>query len=132
MRSWRWICIDVVHAIHDRQLSEHGGLSGLLDPGRLESALARPQHLLSYGKPDAAALVAAYACGLVRNHPFADGNKRTAWVIARVFLADNGYRLRFDPADAVRRMEATAANTLSESELAEWFRERISKGKQER
>ncbi len=75
-----------------------------------------------YGKPDAAALAAAYAYGLVRNHPFADGNKRTAWVMARLFLADNGYKLQFDPADEVRTMEAVAAGKLRESELATWFR----------
>lgn len=93
--------------------------------GRLKAALARPQNLAAYGKPDAAALAAAYSYGLVRNHPFADGNKRTAWVIARLFLADYGYRVRFDPAEAVRVMEAIAAATITESEVAEWFRERI-------
>ncbi len=93
--------------------------------GRLKAALARPQNLAAYGKPDAAALAAAYAHGLVRNHPFADGNKRTAWVIARLFLADNGRRLQFAPADAVKMMEAVAAGAITESRLAEWFRERI-------
>ncbi len=95
--------------------------------GRLKAALARPQHLAAYGKPDAAALAAAYAYGLVRNHPFADGNKRTAWVIARLFLADNGRRLQFDSAEGVRMMEAAAAGTIAESEMAAWFRERILK-----
>ncbi|MGE5205427.1 MAG: type II toxin-antitoxin system death-on-curing family toxin [Chlamydiota bacterium] len=71
----------------------------------------------AYGKPDTAALAAAYAYGLVRNHPFADGNKRTGWVVARVFLADNGFRLQFDPADAVRAIEALAADKLTKSEL---------------
>lgn len=117
--------LDVVYAIHDQQLAEHGGLSGVPNIGRLKAALARPQNLAAYGKPDAAALAAAYAHGLVRNHPFADGNKRTAWVIARLFLADNGRRLQFAPADAVKMMEAVAAGAITESRLAEWFRERI-------
>ncbi len=125
MKRWRWVRIDVVYAIHDAQLAEHGGPPGLRDEGALESALARPRHKATYRKVDAAVLAAGYAYGLVRNHPFADGNKRTGWVVARVFLADNGFRLQFDPADAVRTVEALAAGTLSETELAEWFRERI-------
>lgn len=126
MKSWRWVRADVVHAIHDAQLAEHGGPPGLRDEGGLEPALAWPCNKATYGKVDAAALAAAYAFGLVRNHLFADGNKRTGWVVARVFLADNGYRLQFDPADAVRTVEALAAGKLSESELAAWFRARIS------
>jgi len=125
VRAWRWVRVDVVYAIHDRQLAEHGGLQGVLNQGALESALARPHNLAAYNKPDAAALAASYAYGLLRNHPFADGNKRTGWVVARLFLADNGFRLQFDPADAVRTMEAAAAGTVSEFELAEWFRRRI-------
>ena len=95
------------------------------DPGAVESALARPQNLAAYGTPDAAALAAAYAFGLVRNHGFADGNKRTAWIVARLFLADNGYRLRFDKADAVRTIEALAGGTLEEAQFAQWIRERL-------
>lgn len=125
MKPWRWVREDVLYAIHDRQLAEHGGLSGVVDAGRLGAALARPQNLAAYESPDAAALAAAYAYGLVRNHGFADGNKRTGWVIARLFLADNGYSLRFDSADAVRVMESAAAGRLSEAEIAEWFRKRI-------
>jgi death-on-curing protein len=106
-------------------MAEHGALTGVLDAGRLEAALSRPQSLAAYESPDAAALAAAYAYGLARYHPFADGNKRTAWVAARLFLADNGYTLRFDPAEAVMTMESVAAGTLSELELADWFRQRI-------
>jgi death on curing protein len=101
--AWRWVGLAAVHAIHDRQLAEHGGLPGVRDFGAIESALARPQNLAAYGEPDAADLAAAYAYGLARNHGFADGNKRTAWVVARVFLADNGYRLWFEPTEAVGR-----------------------------
>lgn len=118
---------DVAYAIHDRQLAEHGGPEGVRDAGALESALARPRNLAAYERPDAAALAAAYAYGLARNHPFADGNKRTAWVVARVFLAINGHHLEFDAPDAVQTIEALAAGTLSESELATWFRQRVRK-----
>ena len=123
--KWRWVRADVVYAIHDAQLAEHGGPPGLRDKGALESALARPRNKAAYGKADAAALAAAYAYGLVRNHPFADGNKRTCWVVARVFLADNGYGLQFDPGDAVRTVEALAAGKMSEAELAGWLRKRV-------
>ena len=126
MTAWRWVSTQVVHAIHDRQLAEHGGLAGVRDEGAVESALARPQNLAAYGEPDVADLAAAYAYGLARNHGFSDGNKRTAWVVARLFLADNGCRLRFDPADAVKTVEAAAGGTLPESDLASWFRDRLT------
>jgi death on curing protein len=127
VKRWRWVRKDVVYAIHDQQLAEHGGPVGVRDAGGLESALARPRNLIAYGRPDAAALAAAYAFGLVRNHPFADGSKRTAWVVARVFLAINGYQLEFQPHEAVRMIEALAAGTVGEGELAEWFRQRVRK-----
>lgn len=127
MKRWRWVREDVAFAIHDRQLAEHGGPEGVRDPAALESALARPRNLAAYERPDAAALAAAYAYGLARNRPFADGNKRTAWVVARVFLTINGHRLEFDPPDAVRTIEALAAGTLAEPELANWFRQRVRK-----
>jgi death-on-curing protein len=126
MTEWRWVRSDLTYAIHDRQLAEHGGLDGVRDKGAVESALARPQNLDIYASADAAALAAAYAYGLARNYGFTDGNKRTAWVVARLFLVDNGYRLKFDQADAVRTMEAVAAGALDEAALAEWFRQRIA------
>lgn len=125
MKVWKWVRVDVVLAVHDQQLAEHGGMAGLPSQGRLEAALARPRNRAAYAKPDAAALAAAYAYGLLRNRPFADGNKRTAWVVARLVLADNGYRLQFDPIDAVRTMENAAAGKLTEVRLANWFRSRI-------
>ena len=125
MTDWRWVSPKTVYAVHDRQLAEHGGLDGIRDQGGVESALARPQNLAVYDDPDAAALAAAYAYGLARNHGFADGNKRTAWVVARLFLADNGCGLRFDKADAVRTVEALAAGTLSEEDMAGWFRKHL-------
>lgn len=126
MTKWRWVAPEVVYAIHDRQLSEHGGGQGVRDVGMIESALARPQNLAAYGDPDAAALAAAYAFGFVRNHGFVDGNKRVGWVIARLFLADNGHRLAFDKADAVRLVESLAAGKVTEEALAEWFRTRLA------
>ena len=86
-----------------------------------------PLNLAAYGNPDAASLAAAYAYGLAMNHGFVDGNKRTAWVTARLFLADNGYGLDFDPIDAVHTMEGVAAGRVDEDELAAWFRARISR-----
>jgi death-on-curing protein len=122
---WRWITPDIAFAVHDRQLAEHGGLDGVRDRGAIMSALARPENLAAYGQPDAADLAAAYAFGIARNHGFADGNKRTAWVLARLFLIDNDARLRFDPVEAVRTMAAVAAGTVTESDLADWFRARL-------
>lgn len=124
-REPRWIAEEVILAVHDRQLSEHGGGSGIRDRGLLESALARPINRWSYGAEDPAELAAAYAYGIARNHPFVDGNKRTAWVAARLFLAINGVKLIFDKAEATRTMLALAAGELAEEELAQWFREHI-------
>jgi death-on-curing protein len=124
--TWRWVAIEVVYAIHDRQLAEHGGGEGVRDQAALESALARPRNLAAYGEPDAAALAAAYAFGVARNHGFVDGNKRTAWVVARLFLADNGVRLQYDKAEAVRTVEGLAAGGIGEKALAAWFRSRMT------
>lgn len=120
-----WIEAEIALAVHDRQLSEHGGPVGLRDAAMFESALVRPRNQWAYGVDDLCALAAAYAFGVARNHAFVDGNKRTAWVLARLFLGLNGVRLQFDPMDAVNRMLALAAGELSEDELAGWFRERV-------
>lgn len=127
MTSWRWIRADLVYAVHEVQLARHGGLDGIRDKNAVELAIARPEQQESYAepKPDAADLAAAYAFGLARNHGFSDGNKRTAWVIARVFLADNGIALSFDSVDAIRIMEAVAGGSIEERQLADWFRQRI-------
>jgi death-on-curing protein len=126
MSEIAWVTREVAEAVHDRQLAEHGGGAGLRDAGLLESALARPQNLNHYGEPDLAAMAAAYAFGIARNHPFVDGNKRTAWVAARLFLRLNGGMLTFDKAEATVMMQALAAGELSEDEVAAWFRERLS------
>jgi len=123
--TWRWVGSEAAKAIHEEQLAEWGGGTGTRDEGGLLSALVRPQNLAAYGEPDAAALAAACAFGVCRNHPFVDGNKRTAWVLARLFLAKNGRELVFDDADATVRMLALAAGELSEDEFAEWLRERV-------
>lgn len=127
--SSRWVKADVVYAIHDRQLAEHGGTLGVLDTGRIDAALARPANLASYDTPDAANLAAAYAFGLARNHGFVDGNKRVAWVTARLFLADNGYAIELDALDAIRVMEDVARGALSEAGLSAWFRQRFKPGR---
>lgn len=123
--QWRWVGLNVVLAIHDRQLAEHGGLDGIRDLKLIESALARPLNLAAYGNPDAAELAAAYASGLASNHGFVDGNKRTAWVVARLFLADNGQRLVFDPMEAIRVMEDVAGGRAGVEDLASWFRRHL-------
>jgi death on curing protein len=120
-----WITADVALAVHDRQLAEHGGPTGVRDPGLLESALARPVNQWAYGEADPCALAAAYAFGIARNHPFADGNKRTAWVLARLFLALNGVTIAFAAEDAIRTVLALADGALEEEALAEWFRARV-------
>lgn len=127
MTDWKWLRPETAEAVHDEQLAEHGGGAGIRDRGALQSALARPQNLAAYEKPDAAALAAAYAYGVARNHPFVDGNKRTAWVLARLFLVKNGVRLKYRDADAVIVMLRLAAGEVGEDELAQWFRERAQK-----
>lgn len=118
----RWLSGEVALAIHDRQLAEHGGSTGVRDAGMLESALARPINAWSYGVDDPAALAAAYAFGVARNRPFVDGNKRTAWVLARLFLALNGHQLGFAAEEAIAAMPAFAAGELGEAKMADWFR----------
>jgi death-on-curing protein len=120
-----WLDATIALAVHDRQLAEHGGRQGVRDPALLESALARPVNRWGYGDDDRCALAAAYAFGIARNHPFVDGNKRTAWVFARLFLALNGLALRFAPEDAIRAMLALAAGELGEEAIADWFRQRV-------
>jgi death-on-curing protein len=123
--SWTWIDPSFAVAAHDQQLAVHGGGSGIRDHGLLESALARPRNLAAYGKPDAAALAASYAYGIARNHPFVDGNKRTALVVCETFLIDNGHSLDATDAELVVLFGGLAAGDLTENELAEWFRERV-------
>ena len=122
-----WLGTDIALAIHDRQLAEHGGPSGIRDRGRLESALAKPVNKWGYGESDLCTLAAAYAFGVARNHPFTDGNKRTAWVLARTFLVLNDCHLFFEREAAISTVQSLAAGELTEEELASWFREHITK-----
>ena len=112
-----------MRAVHEEQLAEHGGGSGVRDEGLFESAMQRPLQLAEYGKPDAAALAAAYGFGLARNHPFIDGNKRAAFVAVHLFLALNGWDLVADDAQCVITMLAVAAGHLREEDFAQWVRE---------
>jgi death-on-curing protein len=123
-REWIWISVEVALAAHAEQLAEHGGGEGVRDQALLESAMARPRNLAAYGEPDAAALAGAYAYGIARNHPFVDGNKRTAAVVSETFLVRNGYRLTASDAELVVAFLALAGGDLSEAEMAAWFRER--------
>lgn len=124
-QEWIWVADEVAMAAHAEQLAEHGGGEGVRDPGALESAMARPRNLAVYGEPDAAALAAAYAFGIARNHPFVDGNKRTAAVVSETFLMLNGYALSASDAELVVAFLALAAGELGEEELADWFREHL-------
>ena len=129
MRKWVWIERPVILAAHEEQLSEHGGSPGIRDAGLLDSALARPRNRAVYGKPDAAELAAAYAFGLAANHPFVDGNKRTAFVALELFLSLNGRELVADDAACVMTMLALAAGTMSEAAFADWVRSNCKQGR---
>ena len=126
MTSLRWVSKTALILLQAESLAEHGGLEGIRDEGLLESALARPINLNAYeGVTDPARLAAAYATGIARNHPFADGNKRTAFLALGMFLALNGRRLTADKVDATRTMRALAAGDMAEDELAGWIQRNI-------
>ncbi len=118
-----WLSPDVVLAIHEEQIAEHGGGEGIRDPGLLDSALARPMALVAYGAPDLPALAASLGFGLARNHPFVDGNKRTAYVAVETFLALNGLDLVAGDAECVVVMLDLAAGDLPEAGFAAWLRD---------
>jgi len=124
--QWTWIDRAVVLAVHNAQLVEHGGAAGIRDTGLLDSALARPLHRAAYRKPDAAELAASYAFGIARNHPFVDGNKRTAFVVLELFLAMNGISIEADDAACVLMMLTLAPGELDEPTLAAWIRARLA------
>jgi death-on-curing protein len=118
-----WIDLDVVFAIHEAQLAEHGGALGIRDRGLLESALARPKNLYNYSSGLALVhLAAAYAAGIAKNHPFIDGNKRTAWVVCAVFLELNGVAVDADQGEVVQMMLALASGSLAEKQLGDWLK----------
>lgn len=124
--DWVWVTLAVAEAAHAEQIAEHGGGGDALrDRGLFESAMARPENLAAYGTPDASALAAAYAFGLARNHPFVDGNKRIAAVVSETFLLLNGYSLDATDAELVVAFLDLAAGSLSEDDLADWFRQHL-------
>ncbi|WP_327753146.1 type II toxin-antitoxin system death-on-curing family toxin [Sphingobium sp. SJ10-10] len=123
MQNWIWVTVAVAMAAHAEQVAEHGGDDGIRDKGLLDSAMARPLNLAGYGEPDTADLAAAYAFGIARNHPFVDGNKRTAAVVSETFLMLNGYELAATDAELVVAFVALASGELSEEEMADWFRQ---------
>lgn len=126
----RWLSRVVVDAIHNDQLREHGGLPGIRDENVLESALARPQQKWHYAEDtDLATLAAAYGFGLVKNHPYRDGNKRIGLLAIVTFLGINGCDLRATDADVVTQILALADNRVSEAELTDWVRTHSSKRK---
>jgi death on curing protein len=121
-----WVDEATALAIHRRQLAEHGGGEGVRDPGLLSSALARPRNRYAYGESaDVAVMAAAYAHGIIINHPFVDGNKRTGYVVARLLLVLNGHDIEATQDEKYLTFLAVAAGDVSEQGLAEWLRERL-------
>lgn len=123
--GWNWIAEDVALAVHDAMLAEFGGLAGVRDLNAMQSALSRPRNLAVYADPDAPALAAAYAFGILRSPPFSDGNKRTGYALALVFVLDNGFAFTGSDVESVEAMLAVADGIMSEDELAVWLRERV-------
>jgi death-on-curing protein len=122
-----WVREDVALALHARQLAEHGGAEGVLRLDGLSAAMARPRHRLAYGNPvpDIAELAACYAFGIIENHPFADGNKRTAYVVARTFLLLNGLDIQATPVEKAIAFEQLASGELDEEGIASWLRDHL-------
>jgi death-on-curing protein len=118
-----WVDPAAVTRFHSESLIEFGGSPGILDPGAVESALARPRNLLAYEKPDLCDLAAAYTGGLCQNHGFVDGNKRTAFLAGFVFLYENGYTILAEQAEVIAAMLSLADHTLDETGYAAWLRE---------
>ena len=122
VKNIRWISKRALLLLHDESLAEHGGASGIRDDGLLESALARPENLAASADPDIAALAAAYAYGLAKNHPFIDGNKRAAFLAAGLFFALNGRDLVAPQTEAITMVLALAASEITEDAFAAWIR----------
>lgn len=121
--KWRWLRQDVVVAVHDEQIAEHGGSPGLRDAGLLASALARPQNKAAYEQPSAFDLASAYAAGIILNHPFVDGNKRTGFLTAFIFLDLNGWTLEAPEAEAVAAVLGLALREMDGDIFAHWLKD---------
>ncbi len=124
-----WIREDVTIAIHERVLADHGGESGIRDRGLLESALARPQQIHAYDDPDLATLAAAYATGIIRNHPFIDGNKRVGFMVAYVFLSRNGVNLTATEVSTTQAVMDLAAGQMTEEQFCQWLRDNTERAR---
>ncbi len=120
-----WLPGEVILAIHDEQIAEHGGLAGLRDANLLDSALARPQNAFAHGEEDPCMLAALYAAAIIRNHPFADGNKRTGFVSCELFLAANSLLLEASDEACIERTVALAAGEVGEDAYASWLRDNV-------
>jgi death-on-curing protein len=127
MKEPYWLTRSECLLLHDMMLTQYGGCSGVRDEGLLESALARPQQLHHYGSPTFAEMAAAYTAGIVKNHPFLDGNKRTGFMMGAGFLERNGYALLASEADVVIRTLALAAGEMTEAAYADWLQANTKK-----
>ena len=127
MKEPYWLTRDECLALHDMMLAQYGGCPGIRDEGLLESALARPQQLHHYGKPGMPEMAAAYTVGIVKNHPFLDGNKRTGFMLGAGFLERNGYEFTATEAEVVIRTLALAAGEMSEADYAAWLETNANK-----
>lgn len=121
----KWLGVEAVLVMHEEQLAEHGGAVGVRDLGLLDSALARPRNAWSYGESDLVALAALYAAGVMRNHPFVDGKKRTGFLAAYAFLYVNGLEIVADEAEVIVQCLSLAASEIGEAEFAAWLRENV-------
>ena len=122
MKAPSWMNREECLAIHEMVLAQHGGLSGVRDEGLLDSALSKPQNLFAYGSPALTEMAASYAAGMILNHPFLDGNKRTGFMVAAVFLEVNGHVLTASEESVVENTMALAAGALKESGYAAWLK----------
>lgn len=122
MTDWIWVPLGALTVIHDRQISRHGGASGMRDPALLEMGCARAMNLAAYGSPEVFDIAAAYAFGISKAHAFVDGNKRTAFVASFTFLRLNGLNLRPEPREGVRMMEDLASGAVTETSFSSWLR----------
>lgn len=126
MNEPKWIRLELALLAHEKQLSRHGGISGVRDRGLLESAMTRPKNIFAYmSAADVATLAASYANGIIRNHPFLDGNKRTGWAVARTFLLINGWSVNATQDEKADTVLQLAATQISEEEFADWLRQRL-------
>ena len=123
MKEPYWLTREECLTLHDMMLSHYGGIAGIRDENMLESALAKPRQIFHYGKPTMAELAAAYAAGIVKNHPFLDGNKRTGFMMGAGFLERNGFEFHASEAEVVVRTLALAAGEMTEAGYAKWLKE---------